>query len=184
MSQQLFISESYIKENTPLSQNVDIKDILPNIEPAQIMYIEAIVEEQYGETFYEHLLDAYSAQTLSSDEETLVLLIKPALAYRAAEMSLPFIDTQIKNKGLQYQSGDFSAAVEIERMKYLRNELKNRAEAYTSKLVKYMEKYKSLYEANIVSSEISGDKSQSNNSFDSGFVFDNPDTLNDGFYNG
>ena len=130
----LFISETYIRENTPLNQNLDIKDIVNNIPSAQDMYIQPIL----GSNFYDYLLGVYSAQTLTSDEQTLVMLIKPALAYRSAEMSLPFVQYQIKNKGPQSQFGDNSNQVEMTQLSYLRNELKNRAEFYDTRLKKYL----------------------------------------------
>jgi len=134
MTNILFITESYIKDNTPLSQNLDIKDIRPNIDPAQDMFIQPIL----GTNFYNYLLGVYSAQTLTADETTLVMHIKPTLAYRAAEMSLPFIQCQIKNKGPQNQFGDNSNNVDQTVLSYLRNELKNRTEFYETRLKKYL----------------------------------------------
>lgn len=172
-----FITESYIR-STPLLSEIDINIIVPHIGPSQDLFIQKIIEEQYGESFFSHLLNAFTADTLTNDERTLVLKIRPALAYRTGEQALPFIDTRITNKGIQSQSGEFSQPVEFERMKYLRNELQNKAEDYADLFVKYLVKNRSLFEADIVASEIDGDKSQSNNSFDSGFVFDNPPTIN------
>jgi len=130
----LFVTETYIRENTVFNQNLDIKDIVQNIDPAQDMHVQPIL----GSTYYEYLLNAYSAQTLTADETTLVMHIKPMLAYRAAEMALPFIAYQIKNKGPQTQFGENSAAVDQTVISYLRNELKNRAEFYETRLRRYL----------------------------------------------
>ncbi len=136
-----FISETYIKENTPLSQNIDVKDILPHIQPAQDLHIQDIL----GSNFYNYLWTAYSGQTLTANEETLVTKIKPALAYRAAEMALPFIQYQVKNKGIQTQFGDNSVGVGMSELSYLRNELKNRAEFYSVRVVEYLKENSSLF---------------------------------------
>lgn len=129
-----FVTEYYIRNNTPLSQNLDVKDIVNNISPASDMHIQPVL----GTPFYNDLLFKYSAQTLSVSETEVVALIQPALAYWAAEMSVPFINYQIKNKGAQTQNGDFSNNVEKDITSYLRNELKNRAEFYTQRLERYL----------------------------------------------
>lgn len=130
-----FISEQYLRENTVFNQNLDIKDIVNNLDPAADIHIMPAL----GLNFYNQLLNSYSAQTLTVDEQALVMQIKPALAYHAAQMALPFIQYQIKNKGPQTQSGDNSASVDDKTLNYLRNELKNRAEFYMARLVSYLQ---------------------------------------------
>lgn len=136
-----FVSEYYIKTATTISQNVDIKDVYPNIGPASDMFCAVVLTEGY----YNQLLSAYTAQALTADEITLVDKIKPAIAWRAAEMSLPFLSTQTKNKGPQTQSGDFSNSISREDMTYLRNELDNRAQFYEQRLVEYLRCNKDLF---------------------------------------
>ena len=140
-----FVSETYIRENTVFNQNLDIKDIVNNIDPASDMHIQPIL----GMNFYNELLLSYSGQTLTANEIILVGHIKPALSYRAAEMSLPFIQFQIKNKGPQTQSGDFSAPVDTSVLNYLRNELENRAEFYETRLVNYLCEFGTLFDGYI-----------------------------------
>ena len=135
MTSIYLVTESYIREHTPINGNVDTKLITPNIAPAQDMFIQDIL----GSTFYDALLLSYDAQTLTADETSLVLLIKPVLAYRAIEISLPFIHTTISNKGPVLQSGDNMASVDNTTLSYLRNEIKNRAEFYTARLDRYLQ---------------------------------------------
>jgi len=134
MAEVLLISETYIRENTVFNKNVDIQDIVNNIGVAQDMFLEPIL----GSTFYDALQLAYSAQTLTANETALVLIIKPFLAYKAAVMSLPFLHYNIKNKGIQTQSGDNSAAADNSVMFYLKKELENRAEWYGQRLERYL----------------------------------------------
>jgi hypothetical protein len=161
-----FISESYIRENTVLNQNLDIKDIVNNINVAQDMYIQPIL----GTNFYDELLTKYNDQTLTADETTLVLHIKPGLAYRASEMSLPFIQYQIKNKGPQTQSGDNSESVDNSILLYLRNELVNRAEFYEQRLVNYLSDNKDLFDGYITDND-SDIKPTDSGNYDGGFAF-------------
>ena len=161
-----FVSESYLRENTVFNQNLDIKDIVQNIGPAQDMHIQPVL----GTNFYNDLLNSYSAQTLTANEIILVGHIKPALAYRAAEMALPFIQYQIKNKGPQTQNGDNSNSVDNTVLSYLRNELQNRAEFYETRLTKYLNANSSLFSGytNDNNDDITPDGST--NTYDSGFA--------------
>ena len=129
-----FISEQYLKANTAISALVDPADIAPQIPAAQDMWTQDIL----GSNFYNYLWNAYSAQTLTTNEITLVEKIKPALAWRCAEMTVPFLNYKISNKGMQTQNGDFSNSVTLEELRYLRHELKNNAEFYEERLIKYL----------------------------------------------
>jgi hypothetical protein len=116
-------------------------DVAPNISTASDMFIKPILTESY----YNYLLNIYSAQTLSAQQEILVNKIKPALAWRSAEMTIPFLYARISNKGPQNQNGEFSQSVDREQMSYLRNELENRAEFYEQALVQHLRDNYSLY---------------------------------------
>ena len=92
-----FVTESYLKTNTPITKNVDVTDVAPYIRPASDMRLQAIL----GSYFYTYLLAKYNAQTLTNDEETLVEKIKPCVAWRAAEQAVFGLSYQLKNKGIQ-----------------------------------------------------------------------------------
>lgn len=141
MASILFIGEQYLKEKTVLSNNIDINLIVPNIEYSQDAYIQPLL----GSKFYNSLQESYSAETLSSDEITLMNLIKPALAYRSAEASLPFINLQIRNKGINKLNSENAVQADLSEMKYLRDTLKSRAEFYESKIQDYLIKNGTLF---------------------------------------
>lgn len=175
------ISEAYIRENTVFSKNLDTKDIANNIGISQDMFLEPIL----GSTFYDEIQTKYSAQTLNANETALVLEIKPFLAYKAAVISLPFIHYQIKNKGIQTQSGDNSSPADNSVMFYLKKELENRAEWYNKRLERYLYLNQTLfptYQSQTGNQDITADKSSS--TYDSGFATypDNNSHFN-GFYN-
>lgn len=130
----LFTSEDYIKTYTPISELVDWSDIEPTVHLTQDSFIQDVL----GSNFYTYLQIAYSGQSLNTNEIELMNKIKPALAYRVAEQTLPFINYQIKNKGVVSQTGDYMAAVDLETFRYLRGELKNKAEFYTKRLSNYL----------------------------------------------
>jgi hypothetical protein len=135
MNNILFVSEAYLRDNLPISRNLDTKDIKPNVQAAQELYIQEIL----GSNFYEYLLLQFSAQTLNANETTLVQeYIKPAQAYRTLAMALPFLAFQIKNKGPQSQFDEFSNAAPGNELRFLISNTENRAEFYEQRLTKYL----------------------------------------------
>lgn len=165
MATTLLISETFIRDNTVFNKNVDIQDIVNNVGVAQDMFLEPIL----GTTFYHHIEAAYSAQTLTADEVTLMTYVKPMLAWRAAEMSLPFLTFNIKNKGPQTQGGDNSASVDSSILFYLKKEIINRAEWYAARLEKYLFLNQSLFTLYVTQGNVDLQPDR-DSGYDSGFA--------------
>ena len=135
MSITLFVSEEYMKNNLPISRNLDNKDIQPNIQMSQELYTQDIL----GTNFYEYLMDVYSGGTLNANETILVRdYIKPQVAYRALSLALPFLQYSIKNKGSQTQFEDFSNTTDFTSFKFLLSKVDDRSEFYEKRMVKYL----------------------------------------------
>lgn len=135
MAITLLVSEAYMRDNLPISRNLDTKDITPNIQSSQELYLQDIL----GQNFYQYIMDTFSAQTLNSNEVILVQdYIKPAVAYRALEMALPFLQYNIKNKGAMRQTTEFGDSADFTQLRFVINEVGNRAQFYEKRLVKYL----------------------------------------------
>jgi hypothetical protein len=130
----LLVSELWLKTYTPLTINIDPTDIMPFIYSSQQMW----TQDTLGTNFLDHILNAYSAQTLTSDEIVLVDKLKPAIAYRAAETLIPFLQYRLSNKGPQAQFSDNSSSVGLEELRYLRAELRSKAEFFEERVKKYL----------------------------------------------
>jgi hypothetical protein len=134
MAITLFITESYLKDNTQLNDLVQWDLIKGKANTIQDSYIQDIL----GSNYYVHLQNGYLAQTLNPDESQLVALIRPALAYRVLAQSLPFIHYQIKNKGVQTQRGDYSDPAGLEEIRYLKTDLEKEADFYEKRITNYL----------------------------------------------
>jgi hypothetical protein len=55
-----FITETYLKNNTPITANVDVNNVTPYLATQAALRIQPIL----GTTFYNDLLTKYNAQTL------------------------------------------------------------------------------------------------------------------------
>lgn len=136
-----FVTENYLKNNTPITKNVDVNDVVPYIKPASDMRVQSIC----GTYFYEYLLTEYNAQTLSNDEELLVEKIQPVVAWRAAEQAAFGLSYQLKNKGIQVQFGDYSQNVSQSEVAFVMDHYGQMAAFYEKRLISFLLENKDLY---------------------------------------
>ena len=135
------ITETYIKQHTPIGMNVDVELLESNIEWAQ----EAFVQDILGTALYEDIQTKYLGLTLSVDEQALMLYIKPFLAYKTAETALAFMRGQIRNKGIVNMNSENATQDNEAYMRYLRDELKGRCEFLAQRLITYLCNNSSLF---------------------------------------
>lgn len=136
-----FATENDIKLKTNIHRNVDYADIAPNIRVAAITYIRPIL----GKRFFDDILNKYNTNSLSNKEEELVEIIKLVVIYRGADLTLPFLSFAVKNKGIQTQSGEFSSAVGLDVLNYIRNEVKKMAHINENELKEYLKLNKQFF---------------------------------------
>lgn len=136
-----FIDENFLKTNTSITGNVDARDLAPFIPITCKLMIEPIL----GYTFTNHLLSAFNNGTLTTDETTLVGFIKYTLAYYSAYEAIPSLSFRISSKGVQSQRGDYSDAVGIAEIEYLRNGILKTAKSFEGNLRNYLRENKSLF---------------------------------------
>lgn len=134
MASALFISESYLKTFTPLSSNIDVAVLWPQVKVFQDTHIQDIL----GSQLYITLQDNVANNTTSTDEDNLLNLCRQALAWGSIWENLPWIATQIRNKGLMQNNSENSQSADLETLKYLRNEAKDRYEFYSQRIRNYL----------------------------------------------
>jgi hypothetical protein len=136
-----FITETYLKNNTPITANVDVNNVTPYLATQAALRVMPIL----GTTYYNYLLVEYNAQTLSPDEEILVAFIQPVIAWRAAEDAVFGLSLQLKNKGMQTQFGDNSSAIDRGTIAFSMEHFAQKASFFEQRLVRYLLKNKALY---------------------------------------
>jgi len=163
----LFISENYLKKYTPIGELVQWTEL----EPTALIVQESWIQDILGSNFYFYLRTQYAIQALNPDEIILMNYIKPALAYRVADKTLPFIAYQIKNKGVTQQRGDYSDAVDLETLRYLREELSGSAQFHEKRLIEYLCKNGTLYPEYKLNNNDYMRPTKDSNRYDSGLTF-------------
>lgn len=114
-----FVTEKFLKDKTPITQNVDAKDLAPFIQLSVKTYIQPIL----GYNFTNDLLTKYNNETTSAEEDELIEFIQYVTAFYSAYDAAPNISFRLSNKGVQSQSGDYSASEGIQAVEYVRNNL-------------------------------------------------------------
>lgn len=166
-----FCTETWLKDNTTIGGNVDYKDVVINLKPVSDMYVRSVL----GTYFYNDLLTKYNNQTLSSDELNLVeVYIKPTVAWKSASESVITLSYQLKNKGTQIQSGDFSQSPEYKAIMFLVHHYSDRGDFYLNLLSEYIINNKDLFNnftSNLNTDSTAKKSCGGDNLFNSGIIF-------------
>lgn len=136
------ISELYIKENSPITFNVQMKELYTHIDSTQEIYLQ----QTLGTEFFKHILFEFNQQTLNQNEIDLVkYYIQPAVLFRMLYLALPFLHYNIRQKGVMVNTDDAANAADLSQFKFIYNEVKTRAENLEHTLKDYLCANSSLF---------------------------------------
>lgn len=143
MATTYFITKNYLEENVLISGNADVKSYLPLVKTSADMFARSIL----GTYFYKDLLSKYNTQTMSLDELNLLEYIQPSVAWRTASETVISLSYQIKNKGVQTQSGEYNSNAEYKELMFLVHHYSDKAAFYDNRLFEYLVENKDLFPA-------------------------------------
>ena len=130
-----FVTETWLKENTNIGDNVDAKKIVPLIRFAAESYTKDVI----GIPFYKELLTKFNNQTLSNEEASFISdYLKPSIAWRAAADSAQSTSYGVFNKGVQKQSGDFSQSPEMREIMFVYKHANDKASFYDKMVIDFL----------------------------------------------
>lgn len=135
MSRVLFISEKFIKDNTALDENIDMKKIRPTIWQCQIQYIQDLL----GTLLYEDLLAKIQADTLAGNDLILVdNYIADCLTYWCMyELQIPLL-FNFRNKSTATNNSDHSQPISTKELDRIENRFKHKAEFFSKRIELYL----------------------------------------------
>ena len=157
---QYFVTENWLKTNGVITANVDATDFSPLVQFAA----KAFIKKQIGSYFFEDLLTKYNAQTLSLVEQAVVEKMQWAIGWRASAQAVLTLTYQLKNKGLQKQSDDFSEAVELKEATFIYDNYVQQAGLFENELKEFLIANKTDYP--IYLSDLNKDSVIKNNEHD------------------
>jgi len=126
----LFISETKLKDNTPITDNVDSSELRFSIQQSQAIQIQ----ESLGTNLYEYLLKIVDDNTVNTDinliryKELLNNYVQPTLIAWSYYLALDNFWVKFMNVGLVQNRNEQGSAVDLKTLQYLKNNAKNQAE--------------------------------------------------------
>jgi hypothetical protein len=137
-----FITVDYLKENTTINDNVDSNILVPYIYKSQDTHLQEVL----GSTFYNRLKEGVVNSDLNADETALILTyIQPMVAEWTLYEVLPHLNYKFTNKSISKESSEWSTSSELSELKYLRGSIRDLAEFYSERLIKYLCDYETLF---------------------------------------
>ena len=136
-----FIDESFLTSRTPINANIDIKLIAPFILTAQDQRIQPIL----GTALYVRLMDGIANSNLTPNEEKLIRICQPALAYWTLHTAIPFIGIEIRGAGVVRPTNEKIQPATVTEMGLLQNESKNIAEFYSQRIQDWLCQNPTMY---------------------------------------
>ena len=136
------ISEKYVKENSEIDENVDMKLIEPTIWRCQIQYLQNVL----GTKLYKSILDKIINDTLTGDYLNLVndYCADSLLNYVMYEVQIPLL-YKFRDKSVSKKSSDNAQPIDFKEHRYLKDFYKHKAEFFTSRLNDYLCEYSELF---------------------------------------
>jgi len=139
MAYVLFISEAKLKDSTAINLNVDPQILLPYVLQAQRIYIET----KLGTTLYQKLESLITAGTIGNvgNEAYKTLVdeyIGDCLPSWAFHMCIPYLRFKTENGNIYSKTSETGTALSTEEAQHLREEVRNNAEYFTERMIKYI----------------------------------------------
>lgn len=141
MANAFFIDETYLKNNSPLSGNVDIEELYPFAKTSEEIYIQGAI----GTKLYERLITKVNAQSYTSDELIVLRKIRDCLVWYTCYDALPFLGTKIRNIGVVEQSGENIQNATEQRVSFLAKKCKDKGDFYLNMLQKWLCENRSVF---------------------------------------
>ena len=160
MSNVLLLDTAKVKRDTPIQGNVEDSIIIPYIVMSQNTHIQEII----GTRLYNRILLDVKNGTLVGNYKSLVDdYIVPCLVQWSFYEVLPFINFKITNKSIVKGTSDYTAEINLEELKYIRDATRDVAEFYSNRLMGYLKQFSNLfveYNTNSGSSELTAKRTQ------------------------
>ena len=142
VTQNLFISLGYLKETTPLVDNVDDAKIRTVLIATQRMYIEPIL----GSDLYNKISSDIAGSSLTGNYATLVnTWVAPFLAWYTYSELIPDVGVQVARGGVYRSNAENSTTASISELNYYQQKQRDRGEHFAQRLTDYLCSNSSLF---------------------------------------
>lgn len=139
----LFISETALKDNSFLSDNVDPKQLLPTMKMVQDQFVHPLL----GTALYKKLQDLVASQPVPDGPYKLLLddYLTDVMVWRVlSELPMP-LQYKMLNKGVVTRSGETFQTVSPTDVNTMMDYCRTKAEWYSERVTDYLCENSSLY---------------------------------------
>lgn len=103
------LTENYLRSTLSMSDNLDIKLLMPFVNEVEQIHLR----DTLGDKAFNELKFRFNAKSLDENEKHLVsVYVKPYMAWKVLYESLPWITTQLRNKGVVQQDSENNVKVD------------------------------------------------------------------------
>jgi len=136
------ISVTYLKDNTPINENLDDKLLKSSIKEAQEIYIRDVI----GSGIYDELQDQAYNGTLTADNTTLLdSYIAPCLKYYTLTESMLPMTFKFMNKSVASRNSENATAITPQELSLIEQRYRDKAEYYAERLRDFLKENPTLY---------------------------------------
>lgn len=167
----LIITENYLKQNSIINDNADMKVITPTIYLVQDLYIHPIL----GTDLFNEIKTQIDSNNVSSANQTLLNnYVLPTMIWYLLCECTPVFKYRYMNKGVMVKSSENSSAADLTEIQYLMDKWKNNAEAYAQRCTKFLIQNSTTYPLYLSNPDMDDIKPNKNN-YTSGLYLGDPD---------
>jgi hypothetical protein len=135
MAVALFTTEQYIKDNSVINENVDVKYITSTIILCQKLYIKPLL----GTALYDEINTEINAGSVSTDNQTLLDdYLQDVLLYRVLQEGMMLFTYKIENKSTVRKDSENSTPIDQDEMYMMRDDFKDKAELFEDRTRKFL----------------------------------------------
>lgn len=132
----MLIDSKYLRKFSPLPLNYNLDEVNNYVGVAELIWIRPII----GDDFYDELCTQVEEDNLTEANQTLFLeALYPYLAYAVCLEALPFIWSDINEKGITLNRSENSESVTLKDMTYLESHVRRQVEARKDFFIKYLD---------------------------------------------
>ena len=137
-----FLSTTKLKTLTTINPNVDDNLLTMAIWDSQEIHTQPIL----GTDLYKKLKTDVGTGTVTGVYKTLLDdYVIPALVQWSVSEALIYLRYKIMNKSISSQASDNTTPADLDELKFISSEIKNRAQFYDQRMIDYLCQYSSSY---------------------------------------
>jgi hypothetical protein len=138
----LIISENYLKENSVINGNADMKVITPTIKLVQLKYIRPLL----GTDLYDEILSQIGSNTVTPANQTLLDdYVYDCMLYYVLCECTPVFKYRYANKGVMVKNSENSSAADLTEIQWLMDKWRNNAEQMAEICTKFLREESNIY---------------------------------------